>query len=461
MRKIIGLVSVLGMLTIGNVNATSCIPDTNVTIIDKTKVKLKLMEGRNMYLTYNYRGALKQYRSALKLYPTSGLVNYRIAEAQYALRKYDLAKKYCEKASKLDSDVDKELHLLLGKIYHRLEDLDKAIVHYNKFKESASDKDVADNDVNLIIAQCHKAKKMMKKPVDVKIENLGQNINSAGPEYSPSVSSDGKKIIFTSRRADTKGGMVDVNFDHNYYEDVYMSEWDEDLNGWGDAESVPGKLNTEYHDAALNITPDGKQIYIYRNIEGATRSGDIYVSKMGKSGKWGAPKPAGGKEINSSYFESSASLTADGNIMFFVSDRPGGQGQADIYMVRKIGKDWSEPHNIGENINTDLDEKFVFVHPSGKILFFSSEGHDGMGGYDIYMSRYANGVWGDPVNVGYPINTVNEEKTFTVTSDGKTAYVGAFYKDGYGDSDIFKVDISSMNILEGIDWDPSTGMVEK
>ena len=154
-----------------------------------------------------------------------------------------------------------------------------------------------------------------------------------------------------------------------------------------------------------------------------------------------------GRNVNSSYFESSASVTDDGNTIYFVSDRKGSKGMADIYMSRKEGKEWGKAINLGDSINTSSDEKCVFIHPNGKLLFFTSEGHDSMGSYDIFVSKKVNGKWSKAQNMGYPINTVKEEKTISVTRDGKTGYISASYKDSKGGSDIYKIDLTNLNLL--------------
>lgn len=418
-------------------------------VMDQAKIQLKLADGKQKLYTYNYRGALNVFREIVSMDKDNAIANFRIAQCHIGLENFELALKYATKAQELNDNVDNELYFVIGEANHRLGNLDEAKAAYEKFKLKLSPKKQEEYAINSLIKQIDFAKAAMENPVDVTITNMGNNINTSAPEYSASVSSDGKTLIFTSRRADTKGGNVDQQFDHQYYEDIYISNWDEEKGDWEEAESAEGRLNTEFHDACLNISPDGEYIYVYRNIPRATKSGDIYVSKKSKKGKWGSPKAISkGKAINSTYFESSASITADESTLFFVSDRPGGKGLADIYMVKKDGRDWGEPVNLGDSINTDLDEKFVFVHPNGKTLFFSSQGHDNLGGYDIFVSHLVNGKWSKPQNLGYPINTVGEEKTFSVTLDGKTGYISSSYKDSKGGYDIYKVDISKLNLIK-------------
>jgi Tol biopolymer transport system component len=313
-----------------------------------------------------------------------------------------------------------------------------------------------DYEIDLMIAHCKYAIANATNISDVKIRNLGDAVNSSYPDYAPCISLDGKSLVVTSRRGDTKGGAVDVNSDHQYFSDVYISTWNEETKEWNPSESIPGKINTEYYDAAFSFMPSG-ELLLYRNITGATRSGDIYFSKQSaSSGKWGSPREMMKKEgmhkkLNSTYFESSACMTEDGKSLYFISDRPGGQGQADIYVMKKKGREWSEPENLGATINSTSDEKCVAIHPSGNYIFFSSNGfEDGFGSYDLYYSvKDARGKWSKPVNFGAPINTTKEEKTVAISPDGKTAYVSAFYDiDNRGDADVYEIDISSLNIIK-------------
>ncbi|OFX60323.1 MAG: hypothetical protein A2046_02670 [Bacteroidetes bacterium GWA2_30_7] len=153
--------------------------------------------------------------------------------------------------------------------------------------------------------------------------------------------------------------------------------------------------------------------------------------------------PIDEKLINSTYFESSACITSDGNTIFFVSERLDGYGNSDIYTSKKEGTGWGKPVNIGSVINTIDDEIGVFIHPDGKTLFFSSNGHNTMGSYDIFMSVFKDGVWSIPVNMGYPINTTKDEIHFVLSTDGKTAYLSSSRDGGNGKTDIYQVDMTN------------------
>ncbi len=452
--KQIGLLLIL-LCSIGFVNAQV---DTTKNIIDKAKIQYKLSEGKTKFYANNFRGALNIFREILVADDKNPLAHYGVAECQYALKNFDAALEHLEIAVKAKPDVDKDVLYTHGSILHRMGKVEEAKEKFVEFRKTIADnkKKLEEYDIDLIIAHCEYAIANAEDNPDVEITNLGSAVNSGYPEFAPCISLDGKTLVFTSRRNDTKGGGLDVNYDHLYYSDVYQCTWNEEWEEWNKAEPIPGKINTEYHDGALSFMPDG-ELLIYRNIYGVTRSGDIYYSKQSSSsGKWGNPKEMLAREkmnkkLNSTYFESSASMTADGEWLYFVSERPGGQGQADIYYMQKKDRDWMEPVNIGATINTSSDEKCVFIHPDGNVLFFSSNGHkDGYGSYDLYYSKKdASGNWSEPVNMGAPINTVREEKTIAVSRDGKYAYVGAYYQiKSRGDADIFQIDISGLGIFE-------------
>ena len=428
--------------------------DTTKNIIDKTKIQIKLYDAKNKFYSRNYPVSINLYREVLAIQKNNPKANYGIAECQFALKNFKNAKESIEKAYQANPEVDPDVDYLMGNIYHRLGELDKAEKSIKLFKSKVKESKLLDYDVDLILNQISYAKKAIKKPLDASIKNMGENINTKEEEYAPCISQDGKYMVFTSRRADTKGGGIDVNYDHSYFSDIYLCEWDDYTKAWSEPQNTLGKVNTEYYDASLGFTADNS-LLVYRNITNVTRGGDIYLSKQGKSGSWATPKPIAhkdkkiSKKINSTYFESSASTPSDDNYIYFVSDRPGGSGQADIYFVKKTGKTYSEPENLGTSINSSSDEKCVFIHPSGKVLFFTSNGrNESLGTYDIYYCTGGHGNWSEPKNLGYPINTFLEEKTISVSSDGKTAYVGAYYDiDSQGKADIYKIDISFLNLV--------------
>lgn len=425
------------------------VPDTNDTgFLEKSGVAPKMIAAKHEFNEKNMRGALLIYREVLKLQPEHANAKYWTARCYYGLKRYDLARKYLDEAVELKSDVQDNIDLFYGQIHHRLAELDQAIERYQKFID-ANDNLLGNafelEEAQRFIAQCKYAKELMANPVAVKVENMGPDVNSRFDEYAPSVTAKGDLLLFTSRRSDAVGGDIDEGGDYKFFEDIYYTRQDED-GEWGKAGGVDGEVNTATYDAVLSVSPNGEQMFVYRNNQNS--AGDIFMSTYNShNDSWRAPEKLG-RPINTSYFESSVSITADESMLYFVSERPEGQGQGDIYVSTKnAGGGWSKPKNLGEVVNTELDEKFVFIHPNGKTLYFASNGHQTMGSYDIFRTEFVNGAWSIPVNLGFPINTVNEESTFSMTRDNKTLYIAAEYDDALGERDIYMIDVSEYGLL--------------
>lgn len=420
---------------------------TKAGLFDNALATPRIMAARHEFNDNNMRGAMLIYREVLQTDPNNAAALYGTSECYYNLKKYKLALDYLNKALTAEPNISSESELFRGQIFHRTAKLDEAIAAFDAFLAKEKPSTYEFELATQYRLQCLYAKEMMKKPVEVNIENMGNLINSRYDEYTPSVTSDGKTIVFTARRNDTKGGRMDEEGDYKYFEDIYYSERDEVTGEWSQSTAVEGELNTETYDAVLSIFPSGNGMYVYKNTVSST--GDIYFSEYRPGAKeWSAaqkmPRP-----INTSYFEGSISMTADGSNIYFISERPEGEGQGDMYVATKKGENWSNPKNLGSVVNTDLDEKFVFIHPNGKTLFFASNGHQTMGSYDIFKTEFINGEWSVPINLGYPINTVNEESTFSLTKDNKTLMIAAEYDDSFGERDIYSIDVSKYELLSG------------
>jgi tetratricopeptide (TPR) repeat protein len=411
----------------------------------QTLVGPRLIAARHEFNDNNMRGALLLYREILLTEPDNAAALYGSAQCYYSLKKYKLALESTQRAISIDPEISTNSSYFIGQIHQRTGKLNEAIEYFEKFlshkKASTEDK----QDAQIYINQCKYALEQMKSPVPVIIQNLGALVNSRYDEYTPSITADGKKLYFTARRNDTKGGKMDENGDYKYFEDIYYSEWNETTGAWSQATQVEGELNTETYDAVLSISPSGNGMFVYKN--NVNNAGDIFYSEYRPAtNEWSAaeklPRP-----INTSYFEGSASITSDGQTLYFVSEQPEGLGQGDIYVAHKSGDKWGAPESMSESINTELDEKFVFIHPNGKTLYFASNGHQTLGGYDIFKSELINGEWSLPINLGYPINTVNEESTFSLTKDNRTMYIAAEYDDSQGERDIYSIDVSQYAVV--------------
>lgn len=407
--------------------------------------KIKLIKGESRLKYNDPRAAYNIVYEVYQKNDKDTKVNYLMGQCLIASEEYTKAVKYLEISVQSNAPISRKAHLHLGIAYHRSGQIDKAISEFEKYKKLISPSRAKNDNIDKYIAQCNLAKEQMSNPQPVKIVTLGSGVNSKYPDYSPSVTADGKILIFTSRRPDTKGKKMDES-DFMFYEDIYISRWNDTSHTWSTAvNNFEGALNTKFHDANLSISANGKQILVYRNVPGETKSGDIYYSDLGNGGKWSAPKPFG-SAINTSYFESSACLTPDGKTLYFVSERKGGYGRADIYMSHKISTtEWGEAQNIGSNINTEGDEISLFLHPDGKTLYFSTNGRNGLGGYDIYKTTNEDGQWIQPVNIGYPINTLGDDLYFTITSDNVAYYVSD-QESGLGAEDIYQVQFLKQNM---------------
>jgi hypothetical protein len=251
------------------------------------------------------------------------------------------------------------------------------------------------------------------------------------PEYRPLISADESKLIYTSRMPANSGAKIDPK-DGQTFEDIFISY---NKNGsWSTSASVGAPIDTKSHDATAGLSPDGQTLYIYRT----NQNGDIYQSHFANNA-WGSPSRLDQK-INSGGKESSITMSADGKVMYFISDKIGGYGMGDIYktVLDDKGK-WTDAQNLGPAINTQYDEQGVYLSPDGLTLYFGSNGHNTMGGYDIFKSTYNSGQWSVPENLGYPINTPGDDVFFVMPNNKKHAYYSSNQSGGTGDMDIYMI----------------------
>ncbi len=391
----------------------------------------------------DYFAALKIIRELEKKDSSSIELMFLSGKCNFLLKNYDEALKQLEKSALQSTDEFPEKNYYLGRVLQCTGQPKRAADAYEKYLIQESEKSYERSEAEAFKKQCLMAIDAINNPKKVTINNLGEAINSEYSEYGASVSADGNTLIFTSRRPECKGKNQDPE-DGKFYEDIFISKRDSISGLWIAAEPIEGPINTEGHDANLSLSPDGKQIYVYKN-SGMRGSGDILMSKLGKTGKWGEAKLLEG-DVNTSYFESSACVSPDGKTLFFVSERErGGFGMGDIYMSKRESKNvWGKAINLGPNINNEYDQIGVFVHPDGKTLYFASNSPDAIGGYDLFKSTLENGVWSKPENLGYPINTFGDERFFCMSTDGKRAWISSDREGSSGELDIWEVDFSEL-----------------
>lgn len=347
----------------------------------------------------------------------------------------NISEKYREGSFK-EKNAPLTTYNYLARAYHFNYQFDKAIETFEKFRSYLGDADAEMiRDVNRQVEMCNNGKEMVANPVSMKVEILEGTINSQYPEHSPVITADEATIIFTSRRPSTTGGKIDPN-DGMYFEDIYISTRNED-NTWTEPRNMGAPINTDGNDATIGISVDGQKLFIYKDDKG---DGNIYFSNL-VGDRWAEPQKLN-DFVNSKSWEGNASIAADGNILYFSSEREGGLGGKDIYMSRRLPNgDWGKPINLGPNINTPYDDDAPYMHPDGVTLYFSSQGHKSMGGFDIFYSTFNpdENVWSAPMNMGYPVNSTDDDIFYMPTADNKRAYYSSFKQDGAGEKDIYLI----------------------
>lgn len=384
------------------------------------------------------RQALDFYLKVYQYVPNNAMLNYKIGNCYLKSIQKPKSLEYFKKAYSLNPAIQPDIVWLLATAYHLNAEWDKAIEYYTKYRNQLSPTELQSKrkEIEKRIQECNNGKELCKNPIRVFIDNLGPNVNTIYPEYSPIITADESMLLFTSRRPDTYGGGTDPE-DNLYFEDIYVSY--NDGNGWSLAKNVGKPLNTKNNDATVGLSPDGTQLFTFN---GKINNGDIYVSKL-KGSEWTSPDDEPLKKfINSEYHETTASFSFDGKTMYFVSDRPDGFGGHDIWMSQwdKQKNRWGEPRNLGSVINTEYDEEGVYMHPDGRTLYFSSRGHNTMGGFDIFKATLNDdGTWSKPENIGYPVNTPDDDLFFVMSGSGKHGYYSSVRDDGYGDYDLYMI----------------------
>jgi outer membrane protein OmpA-like peptidoglycan-associated protein len=338
---------------------------------------------------------------------------------------------------------------LLGRAYHYDYQFDNALERYEEYKDVLDPQNYNDNkSVDRDIQITKNAMLLKSNPIDMKIKGL-TNINTEYAEYRPKVTGDENTMYFTSRRKNTEHTATDEN--GKFYEDIYYSQ--RKFGEWQKPVLMDESINTPSHDACLYTSPDGQYMLLFRASVAALTEGGIYETVLNGE-QWSEPTLVQA-DINSNYWETDVSVSADGKSMFFTSDRPGGIGGRDIWSMKKLPDgEWANVQNIGTPLNTEYDEEAPYLHPDGKTLYFSSKGHNTMGGFDVFKSELqADGSWGAPENIGYPINTTGDDVFYFPTNDGLRAYFSSYRKGGKGDQDIY--------ILELPNFEPKTLAVYK
>lgn len=298
------------------------------------------------------------------------------------------------------------------------------------------------------------AEAAMAHPQPFEPKNMGPAINSEHPEYFPSFTVDGKTILFTRQLSSQESPI-------GYNEDFYIAHKNE-KGEWERAKNIGQPINTALNEGAPSLSADGNILFftaceLYGDY-GGKRTGygscDIFITAKGKNNKWSEPQNLG-PPINTNHWETQPSFSSDGKTLYFVRgmrDRSGKQN-GDIYTSILTDEGWSKPKPLSNVINTPGNEESVFIHPDGKTLYFSSDGHPGMGGLDIFVSKKdQEGNWSTPINLGYPINTHKDENSLIVSPDGRIAYFASDREGGYGDLDLYTFELTKELQAEPVNY---------
>lgn len=398
--------------------------------------KTKAMEH---YWNGNFRAALDEFLLLLKDEPQNIEYNFYIG-CCYLETNIDKTKAipYLEFVTQ-QPKFDKEAIYQLGRAYHFAHRFDEAIITFNKYKDITRGKN--DNIIagDRMIEMCFNAKELVKYPLDVTFENLGSRINTPYPEYNPFIPEDESFIVFTAKRPDNLG--IQIDYDGYKTSDIYRAN--ERRGKFGEARNIGSSVNTEWYEEVVGVSADGEQMLVY--IDNFDGYDDIYISQ--RKGRYYEEYKTLGSNINSEGIETSAGVSTDGTKLFFSREDKTTYGGTDIFMSKRMpdGK-WGAPVNLGPVINTKYNETFPHLAADGKTLYFASEGHVSMGGFDIFTSVYdeVTETWSTPRNLGYPINTVDEDYNISMSQTGRYGYTSQFRPEGFGERDIYRVTFNNV-----------------
>lgn len=397
--------------------------------------KKNLADAEHYFSVRSYDVALPKFLDAIKGGEKDPMVYYKTGVCYQKSPETDEQIKaipYFEYAIKNGKDLPTQLYYDLGSIYLKDENMQQAIVNFVKFKEGSSKADkklmaMADEALQV----CNNAVALMSVPRNFKVTHFNSIINSKYTEYNPVVSADESIMAFTALRPNTGKTRTGDKF----IEELYISY---NSNGsWSEPKVIP--IAHDYNVGTAGLSADGQKMIIF--MGGATDPGGLYqITKAGDV--WSKPSLLTPTLNTPKYLESTASITPDGKTIYFASDRMGGQGGLDIYKTSlQANGSWSAPLNLGPGVNSKANEDAPFIHPDQRTLFFTSDGHNTMGGRDIFVTRLNDNKWTHPENMGYPVNTTVNDNYFTLIADGTRAYFSSDRKGGMGGQDIYYIDL--------------------
>lgn len=427
------------------------------------KAKKFYEAATDAFQKYDYADVFSKLEKAIKEDPNF-YEAYLLMGEMYAERNkaQDAINAYL-KAIKINPNCFPPVYYNLGSFEFQLGKYRDANEHLKKYLTTDKIPEGLKEKAEFKIKCCDFAINAMKNPVVFKPINLGSEINTKEREYYPCITVDDKTLLFTRH-------IYPENLGNVGQEDFFITNFEDDK--WTNSKNLGAPINTSWNEGAPTLAPDGKTIVFtscevhgnYGNYRKGYGSCDLFFSqKIGN--KWSQPVNLG-YLINTNQWESQPSLGSDGRTLYYIRGivTKDGPKHQDIYVTKYISEGkWSNPQKLSEKINTAGVEESVHIHPDGRTLYFSSNGHPGMGGLDIFMSRMDdNGEWSEPVNLGYPINTHNDENSLLVSGDGNIAFIASDREGGYGLLDLYSFDLpeqfrpSPLTYLKGIVYDANT-----
>ena len=401
-----------------------------------------LEKAQAIFESKNYLVALSYFEKILSNHPNELYLRYVVGIC--GLYRSDMHEKSLEYLTEAYSKSKKieSINFDLARAQHYNGKFDDALVNIDLSLKQKKPTLAQKKEAFLLKEFCNNGKDLVAAPLNAKIENIGAPVNTANSEYSPIISSDESVMMFTYVGEESTGGKQDdlnrPDSTGNYFEDVFVTHKE---NGkWGKPKSIGENINTNSNDAPLAISNDEQKLFIYK--DDGTDGGDIYMSIL-EGNVWSVPEKLKG-DVNSPYWEGSVTISADEKTLFFASDRPGGFGGRDLYQASLLPDgSWGNVRNMGIEINSIYDDDAPFIHPDGKTLFYSTQGLKSMGYNDIFVARFskADSSWSKPENIGYPINTTDDDRYFVLNASGTHGYYSSAKSGGYGQQDIYTVEM--------------------
>jgi outer membrane protein OmpA-like peptidoglycan-associated protein len=431
----IGLFTLLFAVGFAACSSAQDYSSTDKKVVESYENAIEAYNGRNLELSLSFLDeALEREKGFVEAY----LLQFEIYSEKGDLEK---AEEALEKSTAIEPDFFTNAYYFLGILEVEQEKYKEALPHFKKFLGYNGANKKLNSSARRYVANCEFAMEALKNPVDFDPQNMGEAINSEAPEYYPCVSADEGRFIYT-RLVEDKRAYQGKN------EDFFVST---NRDGTWFPSYPLSAVNSTFNEGAPTLSADGRTL-VFTACElmgdyGQGREGfgscDLFIS-INVGEVWQKPVNLG-EPVNTQFWETQPSLSSDGNTLYFVRGKPTRQGvqNQDIYVsFKRFNGKWSSPRRISDKINTEFKEESVHIHPDGKTLYFSSDGHPGMNGLDLFVSRQdSNGRWQDPVNLGYPINTSGEENSLLVSPNGKLAYFASDRDGGFGDLDLYSFEL--------------------